>query len=287
MFNDLVKHAVDIQKLKNGIAQKTIKQFSEAYPTLKPFLLDISAMNQESIINQIMSRLDYSMGVLNTGVSGHLVDVALYESAFQAQLMSRFSVPGAFENKVISRQMAEVLVFDKHMMGELFVDSWKRIDDSLRREMAGQIRIAVSQGLTGDVIASQVKSKFISFSDDQLSSLTRTLIQNATNKAAAQTYADNDIKYLQICAIMDSRTTDICKKKNNEIIPADSTDIPPFHYNCRTFTIPVDSKDGIKTPKTYNDFYEAQDVKDGLSSTSKEKFETDQKIALSTLENRL
>lgn len=287
MFDDIVKHRVDIEKLKNSIAQKTLKQFSEAYPSLKPYLIDISSMNQESIISQVMQRVDYSMNLLNTDVSNQLVDIAMYESQFQAQLMAKFSIDKSLQNNVISRQTAQVLVFDKHMMGELFTDSWKRIDDSLKRDLSAQIRIAVTQGLTGDQVASAVKNKFISFSDDQLSSLTRTLIQNATNKAAEQTYKDNDIKWLQICAIMDSRTTDICRRKNNLIVAADSGDIPPYHFNCRTFTIPVDSKDGIKTDRTYNDFYERQEAKEGLSSISKEKFETDQKMALSTLQNKL
>lgn len=287
MFDDIVKHRVELEKLKNGIASKVIKTFAETYPTLKPYLLDISTANQESVIAQIMAQLDQRMGLIQTDLSSQAVDVLKYESQFQAALLAKFSVPGSFQSATVGEGLAQTLVFNSHMAGDLFNDAWRKIDTSLKMEMASKIRLGVVNGLTGNQVAAEVKDKFIAFSDNQLSSLSRTLIQNSVNLGAEETYKSNDIEYIQYCAILDSRTTQICRNLNGKIFKTGEGPRPPQHYNCRSFTIPVDSPDGIKTDATYNDFYERQDAKEGLSSLQKDRFETNQKTSLDTLKNKL
>lgn len=287
MFDDIVKHRVEIEKLKNSIASKVIKVFAESYPTMKSFLLDVGQNNQESVINQVMGILDSRLNVIQTDLSSNAIDILQYESQFQAELLRKFSISSSFTASLVNPELAKTLVFNSFMVGDLYQDAYAKMSSSLQNDLAVKIRMAVLEGKTGNDVSRQVREKMITFSDNQLDSLTRTLIQNATNLGTEETYKTSDIEYIQYCAILDSRTTPLCRGLNGNVYPVGDGPRPPMHYNCRSFTIPVDSPKGLKTDATYNDFFNRQEDKTGLNSIQKDKFETNQKVSLDTLKNRL
>lgn len=289
MFDDLVKHRVELEKLKNEIAYKVLKQFAQAYPTMKQYIININNKNRDLVISQIMQTLDQNMGNLSSTVLTNGIDVLKYETQFQTELLSRYKKKSVKSSAVISDQLATTLIYDNHMAGDLFKDSWLKMSTGLKSELSGKIRLAVTNGLTADQISKEMKGSMVSFSDKQLNSLTRTLIQNATNIAAEETYKSNDIEYVQYCAILDSRTTQICHDLNGKIFKVGEGPRPPQHYNCRSFTIPVDGKNGIAVDPSFSAFVDrqAEEEKKGLTSSQKDKFETTTKISLDTLIKKL
>lgn len=83
-----------------------------------------------------------------------------------------------------------------------------------------------------------------------------TVIRTNTTKAYARgrmaEYADPDldgfVRAVQLSAILDTRTTDICTAADGKIIllddPMSDRLLPPLHFNCRTIPVPVTEADG-------------------------------------------
>ena len=72
-------------------------------------------------------------------------------------------------------------------------------------------------------------------------STVRTAATHVSTHAREATYAANEdiIKGVQMVATLDSATTEICMNEDGKVYPPDSGPRPPFHWQCRTTTIPV------------------------------------------------
>lgn len=99
--------------------------------------------------------------------------------------------------------------------------------------------------------------------------LVRTEMNYVNNQANLDSIRDADMPYYQFIAVMDSRTSRVCKDHNNEVykvvdaIPGEN--LPPLHANCRstiagTLTGYDPAKDKgklhISKEMTYESFYE-------------------------------
>lgn len=86
----------------------------------------------------------------------------------------------------------------------------------------------------------------------RLETLVRTNITEALNegrKAQFQSAVDDGFVIgLQYSAIMDARTTDVCRHLDEKIFPANSSDLdrltPPRHFSCRSVLVPVTRMEG-------------------------------------------
>ncbi len=87
-------------------------------------------------------------------------------------------------------------------------------------------------GFTGGVLDSTTR---------ETEAIVRTGVNFVANRAHAETYRENAdvVTGLERVATLDSRTTLICMSLDGSVIPSDSTDLPPYHYNCRTVVVPV------------------------------------------------
>jgi SPP1 gp7 family putative phage head morphogenesis protein len=87
-----------------------------------------------------------------------------------------------------------------------------------------------------------------------------TVIRTNTTKAYSHgrftEFVDPDlngfVRAVQLSAILDSRTTEICRAADGKIIllddPMAKRLLPPLHFNCRTVPVPVTEADGEFEP---------------------------------------
>lgn len=81
----------------------------------------------------------------------------------------------------------------------------------------------------------------------RLATLVRTSLTEAFNEGRRSFFEDDDldgyVEAYQYSAILDSRTTEFCRRANGRIWPVDSNlwqhYVPPNHFNCRSLMIPV------------------------------------------------
>jgi len=95
----------------------------------------------------------------------------------------------------------------------------------------------------------------------RLETVVRTNVFEAMNEARFSLFTQDEfVTALEYSAILDSRTTDICKQLDNKVLlaRADEWDMyrPPNHFNCRSLLVPVTQADEVKVtglPKKVRD----------------------------------
>jgi len=115
------------------------------------------------------------------------------------------------------------------------------------------IRNAVSQGFyegktTQDIVREVIGTKARGFKDGQLNisrtkaeRMVRTALNHTSTIAKEKIFSDNEdiVKYYEIIATLDSRTSPHCRKWDGYVFKIGKGKLPPFHPNCRTTTGPV------------------------------------------------
>jgi len=120
-----------------------------------------------------------------------------------------------------------------------------KIYDELTRE--GFVSVASNSEATGRSITALTEQLDDAVSLHRIKTAVRTNVFEAINEARFSTFTDPEldgfVEALEYSAILDSRTTRICRHLDDRLYPADS-DIwnkyrPPNHFNCRSILVPV------------------------------------------------
>lgn len=109
------------------------------------------------------------------------------------------------------------------------------------------IRDSIESGLHGKDMVKLLKNseEFENYSEYRLQTITRTEGTKAYNKGRLEQFKDTGdfVRAVQYSAVLDRRTTQICRRLNGKImdIRNDSinTYLPPNHFNCRSIIVPV------------------------------------------------
>lgn len=81
----------------------------------------------------------------------------------------------------------------------------------------------------------------------QLATVIETVIQHISSEIAFRFGALTSTHYVW-CAILDSRTTEICRSRNGKAYMYGNGPRPPAHWRCRSFTIPATIVNGEDLP---------------------------------------
>ena len=91
----------------------------------------------------------------------------------------------------------------------------------------------------------QVQQRLLNVYNDSFAHRTgnvaRTLVNDIYNYAVIQSYIETGTNYFQFQAVIDNRTTDLCRMLNGSIFPASEAQHyrPPLHYRCRSRLIAI------------------------------------------------
>lgn len=288
IFDLIVKHRVNLEKLKNQISKRAIRVFLSSYPELQPLFFGFEDFTDKKI-RELIKEINEILNVVNKDLMGDIskdaIAIAKYENKFQKLLIAKLT-NNSIKTHMLSNEMIENIVFNRFTEGELFDKTFNRMNNDFRTQIERSIRIAVVNGETGLQAANRVKNSY-NLKRSQLESLTRTLIQNAVNQSDEETYKTSDlIQKVKYNAILDSRTTDICRGLNGKIFNVGEGPRPPQHFNCRSFTTIILDEDDekVEVPKSYEEWYNKQSSKDGLKSIEKDRFITNETLTLNQLE---
>lgn len=125
------------------------------------------------------------------------------------------------------------------------------IAENTRKKVATILFNGIKGDWTVDEMVSRIDDLIDSESIPQLSTAVRTLTFEAINEARynyfTQPALDNYVQALEFSAVIDGKTTDICRSMDGHVHAIDS-DVwsnytPPLHFNCRSLLIPVTMDD--------------------------------------------
>jgi len=87
----------------------------------------------------------------------------------------------------------------------------------------------------------------------RLETVVRTNMFDAVNESRFSYFTDSElggfVRSMEYSAILDSRTTDICRELDNKVLPVGASEWdrlrPPNHFNCRSILVAVTERDDI------------------------------------------
>jgi SPP1 gp7 family putative phage head morphogenesis protein len=230
------------------------------------------------------------------------------EIAWQTKAFKAIAPDGVKIKKVTQKTLDAVV--KKLRVQEAKIDTLFR---RIQQDTTSRIMNAVRRGMwdkasTSDILAGVKGTKANRFVDGLLNK-TRANIEAVVRSAHGEVieagkeafFAENThlVKAVQLCAVLDERTTAYCRSIDGDVYPVGKGPRPPFHYNCRTTTSPVlrSAKElGIQNPKftgtpadklTYNDWLKRQraEIQDQVLGKTRAQLFRDGKVDVEKFTN--
>lgn len=181
-----------------------------------------------------------------------LVDIALYEAAFEgrslakALLIDAILPTDALIRTAINTQPLQVSGIDGGTLLKSFLNGWTRTEST---RVTNAIRLGVVQGQTNAEITQAIRGTAAqNFTDGVLAvsnrnarSIVQTAVQHVATTARMETLKANAevVPGYRIVATLDRKTSVQCRGLDGREFEIGKGPVPPFHIHCRTTITPI------------------------------------------------
>lgn len=254
-----VAHSTFVERLGKGDANKVIDYLKEADAYISKRL----KREGETIRNQtrllkvqadIRSRLNALYSKWEKERDKNLLDLVSYEADFQIKLLDKFTVDVDFtrpaDEQIVAAALRQPLLIGR---GGSAIFTQKMLDKWMPDQIAmtnGAILTGFTTGQTTQQISARIRNEVLPLSRRDSDSIVITATKHMATAAKQEVFKANDdivIGY-RLVATLDDRTTNQCKSWDQTVVlnGADYKPMPPFHYRCRTDTVPELSEEFAK-----------------------------------------
>jgi SPP1 gp7 family putative phage head morphogenesis protein len=179
-----------------------------------------------------------------------LAEMAVDEAAWQKAVIGG-AIPDAIDVDLELPSVSQLnkIISSQPFKGKTLSKWWGKINGASRSAVDSAIKLGIASGeTTAQIVRRLSGTEGGKFMDGvfgglrrNVASTTQTAITHISSKAREATYKANDdvVKGVEIVATLDNRTTEICMSEDGNVYPVGSGPRPPFHWNCRTTTVPV------------------------------------------------
>jgi SPP1 gp7 family putative phage head morphogenesis protein len=162
---------------------------------------------------------------------------------------------------LLALRKGDVLSITKAVFEGRSVRDWAKnaAQEDLRR-IENAVRVSVMAGGSTDDIVKQVVGTerangtegVTEVTRNQIGAITRTLVVDVASKARDLFIRENKevFKKERYVAVLDSRTTAVCRGNDGKIFDVGVGPHPPLHWNCRSMRVPVLDSDILATRPT-------------------------------------
>ena len=257
LFRASVLHQVLLSRQSNGVVAAILKLIREADDDILANLqarlgvlsqtdLDRLASGKGGETTRLARLLEYirsleSQGreLIETGLTNELEGLATAEAAFQQAVLAR-SAPVALQISVPAVTTLEAAVRSRPFQGRIlreWASQWGKVR---KQKVMAEIRQGVLQGDGERAMARRVRD-VLGGSQRSARMIARTAHTHVTNYARERVAERNEdlIAGERYTAILDRRTSAICRSLDGKVYPIGEGPRPPQHPNCRSFTVSV------------------------------------------------
>jgi len=264
-----ILHAVYMERLKTHEANAIVaflndEVFPDVAATLEKRLSRITARGYDSnvwktkryieMLKGINELISAGMSSVSADVKKRLADIGVYEAQYQhAMLSNTLEQAGVLhlvpEVVLPSSNMLRSIVTSKPFEGRFLKDWWKGLERNAQATISSQINIGVATGeSTPKIVRRVMGTSTTSFVDGALhttrrhtTAIVRTAISHIASQAREMLWAENSdvIKGVKYVAVLDGRTTDICRTLDGQVFGIYEGPRPPMHHQCRSTTVAV------------------------------------------------
>ncbi|WP_299945336.1 minor capsid protein [uncultured Ruegeria sp.] len=257
------RHQVHLERLKSGAQGEFDSFLREMQRDIVAQIAEVEDM--DSLKGRRLNRLLKAVrNTLKTGFGNYeavwrqqLADLAEYEGGFEARTLQRvfgvdFTLPSP--SQMVTAAFAKPLSVQGIDQGQLlqsFFDGWS---DKTFRRVEGSIRLSAAQGesLTQAIRrlrgtrARNYRDGLFHATRRDMAMLVRTSMQHVAVQAKEAVWDRNRdiIKGVEWAAVLDGRTSTICRSLDGQVFPVDEGPRPPAHIACRSVTVPQ-VRDGL------------------------------------------
>ena len=214
--------------------RKVIQQETRMSRILNTFFIrSITNIPNKYNINDALERAlitELNRPVARIKVSNHVYDV-LTLGIMEAE-QSDYHVYAAKDKEEEYRDIALI----EYLIAVLFWSSGKNI----MRDVSNRFYATYTVDEIAKMNMHQVQQRLLNIYNDSFAHRTgivaRTLVNDIYNYAVIQSYIETGTNYFQFRAVIDNRTSDICRMLNGSIFSASEAQYyrPPLHYRCRS-----------------------------------------------------
>jgi len=250
-----VKHAVYLEQLKNSEVRRLVKLFND---NVEP---DVMASIEKHLgrgtftesrlkalykANKAITASGYKK--LEKDFVKNIQDIGVTEAQWNA-LMLKQIVPIDVDFITPHIGTLKTALSNPMVHGKLLQDWFDDLSRQTASKVSQQINLGIANGESIAHITQRIRGTRAAGYADGILQESRRNIESVVRTAVSQTVHDSSeemyklnsdvIKGVQIVATLDARTTEICMGYDGKIFDVGEGPRPPFHYNCRTTTIPV------------------------------------------------
>lgn len=232
-FRLTLKEYIKLAK-KKDLPQKYIKMLNKASIRAR---LDRS---QELYIktSRYVEELAKSQNLSMSSLLSEVYEDSVYKTAYEAQkLKGKFSTFKEVAKRDIETAVSKPWASDGKDFSQRIWENKTQLMNTLQTEMARSFMIG--EGVAP--LINRIQKRFnVSFSN------ARRLVETETayvqEKAMLDTYDALDVEQYQILAVLDLKTSDICRHLDKKVFDRKDAKpgitMPPFHCYCRSTTVP-------------------------------------------------
>lgn len=267
LFDLTVSHAIGLERYKAGLVQRVLRlldrterEVEEQLRAQLDKIIEDGGYNSDATTDRILRLMDGVEAVRQEGYA-QLGNLLLEELTGLAQLEAEWSVAALGETIDIALDLtmptAELLnaaITSRPFEGHILADWVEGMAPADVRRLQGAIQQGIVQGrTTPEIVQSIIGTRANHYEDGVLEisrrgaeGVARTAVNHVTTQAReAVAEANADIvEKVRIVATLDGRTTLVCISMDGKEFQVREGPRPPFHFRCRTTTIPV--IDGVK-----------------------------------------
>jgi SPP1 gp7 family putative phage head morphogenesis protein len=237
-----------ISLLNDGVIPDLLSEYQKRLLKITQRGFDTSASTTKRLRDMIKATDGMTRGLISQvgdELAGDLSKLALAESDWQLAALTDV-VPVKIDFLTPSPDLLRSIVEERPFDGHLMKDWFDKLATDTQHKVVQQVQIGLVRGdtvpqLVNRIAGTKEEAGVMDITRRNAEAIVRTAATHTTVQAREITYEENDdsIKGIQIVATLDARTTEICMGQDGKIYPVGEGPRPPFHYNCRSTTVPV------------------------------------------------
>lgn len=223
----------------------------------------IRAARLARLLDTVRRALDAGFGGYETAWRQAILELGEYEAEFEGRALGQvmradFTIPTPAQ--VYAAAFAKPLSVEGVDGGKLLEPFYRDWTAKTYQRVTGAIRLGAAQGKTTQEVVRAIRgSRSAKYRDGiihaarrDVTMMTRTALQHVAAEARVQVWERNAdiVKEMEFVAVLDSRTSALCRGLSGRKFPVGKGPQPPLHIGCRSVLVPVlddglDFLDGI------------------------------------------
>lgn len=288
MFSRTVRHRIALERYSTGEVEEILRLILEietdTLARLTAAKLPVELSRGERIrigaLEEFLRELRgiYAEGYARIAERGFasLDDLAIFEAEFQSGSLAaalddlEVNVGSGFSDELRAMAADGVLVptvtqlravvRTRPLQNKLLEDWFSDMEADHFARAAKEIQVAFVEGEGIAKIAERLQD-VTELNARGAEAVARTAITHVASEVAQETYAMNEagVARVEWVAVLDTRTTQICRARDGKRYPLDSGPRPPAHIRCRSAIAPVlEGMPEADERRTYNSWLTAQ-----------------------------